>query len=117
MAHPKLILLATAATLVACPAAGKDKHPLGSERNPVKVEMPQGERAYLDRLRCPDGSAPAYERQGSGGPAPDGDIVDFYAVTCPGAEPVTVVMDMYHRDREDRPVPGFTIVPRSESKR
>ena len=117
MMRATCVVMAGAAALAASAAAGKDKHPLGSERNPVKVEMPQGERAYLDRLRCPDGSAPAYERQGSGGPAPDGDIVDFYAVTCPGAEPVTVVMDMYHRDREDRPVPGFTIVPRSESKR
>lgn len=102
----------SAALLLASPASGADKHPLGSERNPVKVRMPQGERAYLDRLRCPDGSTPTYERQGSGGPAPDGDIVDYYTVQCPGAEPVTVIMDMYHRDREDDPVPGFTIVPR-----
>lgn len=107
------MLVASGAALVASPAVAKDEHPLGSERNPVKVKMPQGERAYLDRLRCPDGSAPAYERRGSGGPARDGDIIDFYTVTCPGAEPVTVVMDMYHRDREDRPVPGFTIVPRA----
>ena len=106
------LFLAGAAVLVASPASGKDKHPLGSERNPVKVRMPPGERAYLDRLRCPDGSTPTYERQGSGGPARDGDIVDYYAVQCPGAEPVTVIMDMYHSDREDDPVPGFTIVPR-----
>ena len=106
------VLLAACAASIASPAAGQDKRPLGSERNPVKVNMPQGERAYLDRLRCPDGSAPAYERQGSGGSARDGHIVDYYTVVCPGAEPVTVIMDMYHSDREDRPVPGFTIVPR-----
>jgi hypothetical protein len=108
------LLVAASAILLASPVAGKDEHQLGSERNPVKVRMPDGERAYLDRLRCPDGSPPAYERQGSGGPARDGDIVDYYAVTCPGAEPVTVIMDMYHSNREDDPVPGFTIVPRED---
>jgi hypothetical protein len=112
MTQTKFILMAAAAAMAASPATARDKAPLGSEKNPVKVQMPQGERAYLDRLRCPDGSAPAYQRQGSGGPARDGDIIDYYTVTCAGAEPVTVVMDMYHSDREDRPVPGFTIVPR-----
>jgi hypothetical protein len=104
--------MAALATLLTSPAAGKDKHPLGSERNPVKVRMPDGERAYLDRLRCPDGTPPTYERQGSGGPARDGDIVDYYTVICRGAEPVTVTIDMYHSNREDDPVAGFTIVSR-----
>jgi len=112
MRRQGLLVLACSAALAGCATMGDDPATLGSERNPVKVQMPQGERAYLDRLRCPDGSPPAYERQGSGGGASDGHIVDFYTVTCPGAEPVTVVMDMYHSDREDRPVPGFTIVPR-----
>ncbi|MBO9517527.1 MAG: hypothetical protein J7493_05630 [Porphyrobacter sp.] len=88
-------------------------HPLGSEQNPVRASMPPGERAYLARLRCADGNAPEYERQGSGGDSPYGNIVDFYQVTCSGSEPAMVVMDMYHSGyAEDRPVPGFTIVER-----
>ena len=89
------------------------RHPLGSMKNPVRVEMPAGERAYLARLRCADGAAPRYERRGSGGLGPYRNIVDFYEVTCAGAEPVEVVMDMYHAGHvEDRAVPGFTIAPR-----
>jgi hypothetical protein len=91
--------------------AEADHHPLGSMQNPVRASMPPGERAYLDRLRCPDGRAPRYERQGSGGDSPYGNIIDYYAVQCAGAEPVSVIMDMYHRGHvETRPVPGFTIV-------
>ena len=91
--------------------AKADRHPLGSMENPVRVAMPQGERAYLARLRCPDGAAPRYERQGSGGDSPFGNIIDYYAVACRGAEAVTVIMDMYHPGHvETRPVPGFTIV-------
>src|SRR5690606_22705589 len=33
----------------------------------VEVCMPEGERAYLERLRCPDGVAPAHRRAGSVG--------------------------------------------------
>jgi hypothetical protein len=93
--------------------AAADRHPLGSEANPVRAAMPVGQRAYLARLRCANGSAPAYDRQGSGGIGVYGNIIDFYAVTCPGAQSVTVVMDMYHAGyAEDRAVPGFTIAPR-----
>ena len=92
--------------------AEADAHPLGSQKNPVPVSMPVGERAYLGSLRCMQGSTPAFDRQGSGGAGPFGNIVDFYRVTCPGAEPLTVVMDMYHKDHVDtRAVPGFTLAP------
>ena len=91
--------------------AEAERHPLGSMENPVRVSMPQGERAYLARLRCADGRAPRFERQGSGGDSPYGNIIDYYTVQCRGAEAVTVIMDMYHRGHvETRPVPGFTIV-------
>ncbi|HSG35304.1 MAG TPA: hypothetical protein VLA37_12280 [Sphingomonadaceae bacterium] len=91
--------------------AEADQHQLGSDENPVRASMPQGQRAYLDRLRCPDGSAPAYHRVGNFGVGVYGNIVDGYQVTCPGAEPKMVVMDMYHRGYvENRAVPGFTIV-------
>lgn len=95
-------------------ARGAAAHPLGSERNPVRANMPYGQRAYLDRLRCADGQAPSYHRAGSSGSGPYGSIVDMYVVQCgDDGEPVVVWMDMYHRHVEQEPVPGFTIVPAS----
>ena len=105
------LLFAGAAMLAGCATTAGEPATLGTLGNPVKAQSPVGERAYLDRLRCPSGSSPAYERRGSGGPARDGHLVDFYEVTCPGAASVTIVMDMYHAGAEDRPVAGFTIVP------
>lgn len=89
-------------------------HALGSRPNPVRAIMPEGQRAYLDRLRCSDGSAPQYHRGGSVGDGPYGTIMDVYELKCLGGQPATasVYMDMYHNHVEDRPVPGFTIVPR-----
>lgn len=92
-----------------------DTHPLGSEANPVRAAMPPGQRAYLSRLRCADGQKPAFERIGSMGISPFGNIVDGYSVRCEGSEPAetTVYMDMYHAGYvEMRPVPGFTIAER-----
>jgi len=89
--------------------AEAEKHPLGSKDNPVRVNMPTGQRAYLGRLRCGTGEAPGYFRAGNVGPGPFGYIVDLYQVTCPGAEAVQIYMDMYHDGSEPRPVPGFTI--------
>ena len=37
--------------------AAAEAHPLGSLENPVRVGGPDGERAYLARLRCTNGSA------------------------------------------------------------
>ena len=74
-----------------------DKHPLGSEDNPVRCAHPEGERAYLDRLRCESGEPPEYERSGSVGEGPYGAIMDRYVVTCPGEETKrSIYMDMYH---------------------
>ena len=90
-----------------------DKHPLGSAQNPVRVNMPAGERAYLARLRCADGRRPDFVRQGNVGVGVFGNIVDLYDVNCFSAKPgrVEVYMDMYFKDHvENRPVPGFTIV-------
>ena len=88
--------------------------PLGSEENPVRASGPPGQRAYLARLRCSDGSPPAFERGGSVGARPYGSIMDVYALRCAAGQPAqaSVYMDMYHDHVEDRPVPGFTIVPR-----
>lgn len=93
-------------------AAQAAQFPLGSEGNPIRVNMPEGERAYLARLRCSDAAAPAFQRQGSAGPGPYGSIVDIYAVACANGEPreSTIWMDMYHpQHRETAAPPGFTL--------
>jgi len=97
------------------PAAGVahvSLSPLGAERNPVRGRGPFGEREYLRRLRCSDGTAPTFERGGSVGEGGDEHILDVYSVLCPGAGRATsVYMDMYHDDvRERRPIPGFTVL-------
>ncbi len=87
--------------------------PLGSQENPVRAQMPQGQRAYLSRLRCADLSRPAFVREGSFGVGVYGNIIDAYEVTCEDAEPakVRVFMDMYHPGHVERePVEGFGIV-------
>jgi hypothetical protein len=88
--------------------------PLGGRENPVRADMPAGQRAYLTRLRCSDGRAPAFERVGSAGMSPYLSIMDAYQVTCgAGATPASSVIyiDMYRAGHvEAKPVPGFTIV-------
>lgn len=104
----------------------------------VEVCQPRGEREYLQRLRCPDGTPPQFSRQGSGGsrtapasPAdekkmfeqmfregplqpgePDYHIVDFYEVRC-GSRSTRIIMDMYHchQPPPSAAPPGFTIEP------
>lgn len=87
-------------------------HPLGSQENPVRAHMPQGQRAYLNRLRCSDISRPEFYREGSVGVGPYGNIVDLYVVTCESAEPskTRIFMDMYHEGYAEREaVAGFGI--------
>jgi hypothetical protein len=89
-------------------------HPLGTSRNPVRVGGPEGERAYIARLRCADGSAPRVGQRGNAGVGAFGTIVDVYPLDCAGAAPgrFDIVMDMYHEEhRETRAPNGFTIVP------
>ena len=95
-------------------AASLADKPLGSAGNPVRADMPAGQRAYLSRLRCANGRAPTFERRGNMGPGPYGSIIDAYSVTCAGSSPADSVvhMDMYHAGHvEAAAVPGFTIVP------
>lgn len=88
-----------------------DRELLGSEKNPVRCAHPEGERAYLDRLRCESGKPPKYDRSGSVGEGPYDTILDRYIVTCPGEKKEHIVlMDMYHDYVELLPVPGFSIV-------
>lgn len=87
-------------------------HPLGHKENPVRVYMPEGEYAYLERLRCQNGTMPAFERIGNFGIGPFGHIIDGYDVKCPGSEPAqsTIFMDMYFPEYiETKAPPGFTL--------
>lgn len=88
------------------------QYPLGSFENPVRASRPPGQRAYLSRLRCSDGTAPAFRRTGNLGIGAYGYIVDNYAVDCGEADPgeTNIVMDMYHDHVETKAVSGFTIV-------
>lgn len=109
-----------------------------SKASAIEVCMPQGQRAYLSRLRCTDGQAPAFERVGSVGPrtplpeqdegeskeayserlralmsseGSDHHIVDLYRVAC-HRQTHAIHMDMYHckAPPPDQAPPGFSIV-------
>src|SRR5687768_7428006 len=68
---------------------------LGSSANPVLARGPFGEREYLQRLRCPDGTAPAFERRGSVAEVSDEHFLDAYEVRCEhGGPAVEIFMDM-----------------------
>ena len=86
--------------------------PLGSAENPVRVGGPEGERGYLSRLRCSDGSTPRLGGRSDRGVGAFGSIVAAYRLDC-GAAAAELVMDMYHGEHvEDRAPPGFAITPR-----
>jgi hypothetical protein len=83
--------------------------PLGTAENPVRAAGPNGQRAYLMRLRCPNGEAPRFQREGSAGSGPYGSIMDIYAISCKGLPPQSIYMDMYHIGYEEsRAVQGLT---------
>jgi hypothetical protein len=90
-------------------------HPLGTMENPVRVGGPEGQQAYIARLRCANGSSPTIGPRASAGVGAFGTIVDAFPLDCGAAAPgkVRLVMDMYHSEhREDRAPAGFTIAPR-----
>jgi hypothetical protein len=90
------------------------KHPLGSVANPVRVGGPEGERAYLARLRCTGGARPSIGSRRSGGVGAFGTIVDMFTLDCGAAAPgrYDLVMDMYHEEHRERNAPpGFGIDP------
>jgi hypothetical protein len=58
--------------------AAANAHPLGSRENPVRVGGPEGERAYLARLRCGDGNAPRIGEGVDMGVGAFGSIVDGF---------------------------------------
>lgn len=90
------------------------RHPLGTKDNPVRADMPAGQRAYLARLRCTNDAPPTWRRVGNLGSGVFGSIVDQYDLRCEGAHPprTIVVMDMYFTGHvEARAIDGFKIAP------
>jgi len=91
--------------------AAADAHPLGTRENPVRVGGPDGERAYLARLRCPNGAAPRIGARREVGAGAFGSVVAAYQVICGDAD-TPVVFDMYHEEHvETRAPAGFTLAP------
>lgn len=91
--------------------AAADAHPLGTLANPVRVGGPEGERAYLARLRCADGSAPRIGARHEAGIGAFGSVVGAYEIGC-GAGAGRIVFDMYHEEHvETRAPEGFTLLP------
>jgi len=92
--------------------AAADAHPLGSLENPVRVAGPDGERAYLVRLHCPDGAAVRIGARHEAGIGPYGSVVGAYDVTCAGASS-RIVFDMYQEEHQEIRAPaGYTLVAR-----
>jgi hypothetical protein len=90
-------------------AAAADAHPLGTMENPIRVGGPEGEHAYLGRLRCADGSQPRIGARREAGVGAFGSVVSAYALGC-GTETRQVVFDMYHEEHvETRAPAGFTL--------
>ena len=87
-------------------------HPLGSLANPVRVGGPDGERAYIARLRCADGSRPKVGPRAEGEVGGFGSLVSVYPLDCGAAPPgrTALMLDQYHEEhREDRAPAGFGI--------
>jgi hypothetical protein len=92
-------------------AAAADAHPLGSMENPVRVGGPEGEHAYLGRLRCADGTQPRIGARREAGVGAFGSTVAAYEIGC-GAETHRIVFDMYHEEHvETRAPAGFRLQP------
>src|SRR3954471_6078816 len=95
---------------VGAPAAA-DAHPLGSLENPVRVAGPDGERAYLARLHCPDGNAVRVGARREAGVDPYGSVAGAYEVIC-GQQTSRIVFDMYQEEHQETRAPaGFTLAP------
>ena len=95
-------------------AAAAAAFPFGTAQNPVRVGGPDGERAYLARLRCANGEAPAVGERREAGVGAYGSVVAAYSIDCGAAAPgrTSIVLDMYHEEhRETRAPAGFTLAP------
>jgi hypothetical protein len=91
--------------------AAAEAHPLGSLENPVRVAGPDGERAYLARLHCPDGAAARIGARREAGVDPYGSVAGAYEVACASGNR-RIVFDMYQEEHvETRAPAGFTLAP------
>ena len=89
--------------------AAADQHPLGTRENPIRVAGPDGERAYLARLRCADGAAARIGARHDAGIGPYGSVVGAYDVAC-AAGSSRIVFDMYEEEHQETRAPaGFTL--------
>ena len=93
-----------------------EKAALGSKENPIKCEGPSGERAYLSRLLGPDNQFLTYERDGSNGRGPAGNILDVYILqSLDGSFKQALYFDMYWSDYEEKEAPPFfSFIPERE---
>jgi hypothetical protein len=93
-------------------AAAAAAHPLGTLENPVRVGGPEGERAYIGRLRCADGQPPSVGARSEGGIGAYGTVVGRYRLDCGSSAPgrVELILDMYHEEHREVQAPaGFAI--------
>jgi hypothetical protein len=96
-------------------ARGANDRPLGTPANPVRANAPDGQRAYIARLRCPGGDTPQILGRANIGVGIYGMIVDVYTLSCRGQANKSIALDMYHDWVENRPAEGFTISGASAS--
>lgn len=73
-----------------------------SQKKPIKVGSkdefggPAAERAYLNTLRDEAGKPVTFERQGSFGAGPDGNMLDGYKIQTSTGHEDLLYIDMYH---------------------
>ena len=78
----------------------------------MRVGGPEGERAYLARLRCADGASPRIGSREDAGVDAFGTVARAYSARLRrrGSRGERIVFDIYHEEHvEDRAPPGFTI--------
>jgi hypothetical protein len=95
-------------------AAEAATHPFGTRDNPARVGGPEGERTYISRLHCGDGSRPRVGPRRDGGIGAYGTVTGLYPLDCGNAAPgrFDLVIDMYHEEhKEDQAPAGFRIDP------
>jgi hypothetical protein len=109
-------------TAPANPATAEPKAPAGvdpkltsadpeygySQKKPIKVGSkdefggPLAERAYFNTLRDEAGKPVTFERQGSFGAGPDGNILDGYEVQTSTGRKAVLYIDMYHPESDPK---------------
>ena len=87
--------------------AAASAFPLGSLQNPVRVGGPQGQQAYIARLRCSDGSRPAAGPATDGGAGGFGSVVERFQLDCGLVAPgkLELMMDKYHQEHRETRAP------------